>query len=387
MLLEEQRKIVYKLANMAASGFTSWSDYGNIRARYKDEMVLLSYTSAAGRNNEFNPIEQVCRGLILDTRVPRIIAWPFEKFFNVGERGKKPTGYLKLATEKIDGSLGIFYIDREGLPCIATKGAFDSEHALWATEHFREHHWEQFPAPTALSLAHNLTYLFEIVTPQFRNVVDYGDESKLVLLAARTRDGTYVPYYPNLYNIARYNELDLVKPVSFHNVTQALERAGELDATEEGWVLEMSNGERWKVKGDDYVELHRVIHNISLKRAFEYFCKGKYLPDTIDLPEEHEERWNFYMEFFINLFHEFFAEARELYAKSPNDDRKTFAKWATSGQRKPLSSLLFGIYDNKSIDALDNIVLGIMKRKFKNGDYDFIEESYNEIKGNSSFPV
>src|SRR4051812_16154524 len=84
------------------------------------------------------------RGLIVD-RDDNIIARPFGKFFNHGERlaaeelkslyaraGKDGEGKQRLPPvhvyDKVDGSLGILYWTSSG-PMIATRGSFQSEQA------------------------------------------------------------------------------------------------------------------------------------------------------------------------------------------------------------------------------------------------------------------
>ncbi len=70
--------------------------------------------------------------------------------------------------EKMDGSLGILYwIDDK--PFLATRGAFESEQAIKGTELLRKHQ-------NLNKLNRNYTYLFEIIYPSNRIVVDYGAE-------------------------------------------------------------------------------------------------------------------------------------------------------------------------------------------------------------------
>ena len=90
-----------------------------------------------------------------------------------------PTGIPQLpfeVFEKLDGSLGILYW-LNNLPYIATRGSFESEQARHATEilHGRYQH-------TFSSMDTNKTYLFEIIYPENRIVVDYGEMDDLILL-------------------------------------------------------------------------------------------------------------------------------------------------------------------------------------------------------------
>ena len=71
------------------------------------------------------------RGLILDHAARRIVATPFPKFFNAGERDGTIPDLPFETTEKLDGSLIIIFHHR-GRWRTATTGAFDSDQAVWA---------------------------------------------------------------------------------------------------------------------------------------------------------------------------------------------------------------------------------------------------------------
>ncbi|HRF99146.1 MAG TPA: hypothetical protein PLZ51_28235, partial [Aggregatilineales bacterium] len=74
---------------------------------------------------------------------------------------------------KMDGSLGILY-RWQGAYYIATRGNFDSDQAIWATIFLRTHY-------DLHNLADEYTLLFEIIYPDNRIVVNYGQRQDLVL--------------------------------------------------------------------------------------------------------------------------------------------------------------------------------------------------------------
>lgn len=152
----------------------------------------------------WNPATLLCRGLIVDAH-DRIVARPFPKFFNWEE--KQTADRLRAAAgraggggdeakhrlevyEKLDGSLGILYF-YGGRPAIATRGSFDSPQARHATGLL--HGAPYRAALAALNPAY--TYLFEIIYPENRVVVDYGTRNELVLLAVcNTATGDFLPW-------------------------------------------------------------------------------------------------------------------------------------------------------------------------------------------------
>lgn len=392
MNIKEQRDVVNELQEMARGLFTSWGDLGNINARQKwwtrhdgsaVGYVILNYNGLAGRKSPWNKYEKVCRGLILEYGTGRVVAWPFEKFFNIGEFGMQPRGRLTDVSEKLDGSLGILYLDPFNEPCIATRGAFDSDHAMWATQFLQRWHGHSLK----LYLPRGYTLLFEIIAPQFRNVIDYGERPRLVLLNGRdTADGRYLDWFTELGLIAEHCHFEVagcVPVLEAGSIEEMKSRAKSLPASKEGWVITMSNGERWKIKGDEYVELHRIIHSISLKRALDAFEQGKAhaadLPSDA-LPEEHEDRWNYYVEMLNDVLANHFHKGRTFYEERPessNDDRRQFAEWVFSSKdRAEYSAFLFALYDNATLGRLDQIVLKMMRRQYKNGELDWIEDDY-----------
>src|SRR5690606_18274092 len=106
-----------------------------------------------------------------------IKARPFRKFFNYGEMPMEsmPAG-LPMVYETIDGSLGILYwIDNT--PFLATRGRFTSEQAAMGTKMLHD-----FLKKNPFQFKEGHTYLFEIIYPQNRIVVDYHKDSRLILL-------------------------------------------------------------------------------------------------------------------------------------------------------------------------------------------------------------
>ena len=131
-----------------------------------------------------------CRGLIARGD-GTIVARPFPKFFNLDEiiaRGESLPAEDFEVFDKLDGSLGILYHDSAGHPRIATRGSFLSEQAARGTGLLREKYGDLRFDPAC-------TYLFEIIYPENRIVVDYAGLTDLVLLAVIDTDsGAERPY-------------------------------------------------------------------------------------------------------------------------------------------------------------------------------------------------
>jgi len=92
-----------KLGALVRDGVTDWLEYGNVRAVYHEGLVLFNYTAKAQFQNRWNWFERVSRGLILDATTGKVIARPFDKFWNWGAFGRTTDADLIEVTEKLDG--------------------------------------------------------------------------------------------------------------------------------------------------------------------------------------------------------------------------------------------------------------------------------------------
>lgn len=174
---------------------------GYLRRQRSDDGLfsIVNYTERAQFDGVWNNTTLMCRGLIVDEYSQLIVARPFPKFFNLDEHNREtvpnldPTGPVHV-TDKLDGSLGILFEGPTGNPQIATRGSFVSDQAIHANAVWAERY-------SSLKLEQRLTYLFEIVYPGNRIVVDYGETDDLFLLGANViTTGQFVPpedlYWP-----------------------------------------------------------------------------------------------------------------------------------------------------------------------------------------------
>ena len=129
-----------------------------------DGLALYVYTSHCVYEGAWNPVTTSARGLILDLAARRIVATPFPKFFNAGERDGTIPDLPFDTTEKLDGSL-IIVFNHAGTWRAATKGAFASPQALWAQA--------RLDALDLSALTPGVTYLAEATYPENKIVVHY----------------------------------------------------------------------------------------------------------------------------------------------------------------------------------------------------------------------
>jgi RNA ligase len=336
-----------------------------------------------------------CRGLVLDTE-GNVIAKPFPKFFNYEELKPEdiPNENFEVY-EKMDGSLGIlFYYEEElsderryniwfnnnyqtgmerffdpnNLPDfddpyyeptprikgewhIATRGSFTSEQAIKGMEILNKYNRVQ--------LMENYTYLVEIIYPENRIVVDYGKEERLVLLGIVRTDSGEELDYSTMCNESDVTGIPLVmKYKTWGEDWETLKK--EISKNNEGYVIRFSGGMRMKIKGEEYVRLHRILTNFSTKDIWELLRNNEQLEPFLDRVPDEFDAW--VKEVVRDLQTEFDTiknkieiEFRELI------DKKEFADKIADN---PNRSLLFKRLDSYS-PQFDEMIWKLLKPKYE----------------------
>lgn len=232
---------------------------------------IYNYTQATQYEQYWTKETLQCRGLILDENYT-VVAHSIPKFFNVEEVGYSalPNESFKVF-EKMDGSLGILYW-LENTPYIATRGSFTSKQAKKANDLLQNKY-----ASVIKNLDKSKTYVFEIIYPENRIIVDYGTEEALVLIAiVDTKTGKAEAIknigFP-LPEIYHYNSLRALKALNWKN--------------KEGFVIQYENGFRVKIKFEDYIDLHKIVTQISSLTIWETLKEEGELTQWIeDVPDE-----------------------------------------------------------------------------------------------------
>lgn len=318
--------------------------YVQVRCHPDYPYVIYCYTKQAMFDRKWNDVTKVCRGLIVNENTGEVLARPFKKFFNHGEPDAPVFGDTDWVTvfDKLDGSLGIAYDTPDG-PAIATKGSFTSEQAVKATELLRA----KYPRYQHDDIT---TDLFEIIYPDNRIVIDYGDEESLRYLGSvDIEDGSdyWNGILMRLWDIPCNHCLD---SGPFYQLDLNLNRPNS-----EGFVLfNDDTGDRLKMKQEDYIELHRVMTGLNERQLWEWLSSGRGADEILtDLPEEIHDWAGGVL---LNLGAEF-AQKKETVVHAycgtdPTDERKFFAQYAM--QFEPwITSGLFLMLDHKDDRRLD----------------------------------
>lgn len=250
-------------------------------------LSIYTYTRAAQYSRAWTTATLRCRGLIVDDATGEVVAWPFPKFFNVGEHQHGNAYAPPLPDEpfevydKVDGSLGIvFYYN--GRWHVASKGSFVSEQAMWAQA--------RISTSDTSRLKPDITYLCEIVYPENRIVVDYGDREDLVLLGAFNHNGVEIPLrtasveWLEIGTVVRtWPALPLAELVKFTEANTRPDGTPTSGISTEGYVIRYASGLRAKAKLAEYVRLHKVLTGITERDIWRMAGMQRYA----DQPAKH----------------------------------------------------------------------------------------------------
>ncbi|MEM1122490.1 MAG: T4 RnlA family RNA ligase [Bacteroidota bacterium] len=236
------------------------------------DLWIYNYSETAQFERVWNEVTLQCRGLILDKN-GEVVARPFPKFFNLEELENTTIPNLPFEVyEKMDGSLGISYaIDQEIF--IATRGSFTSEQSVKANELLNTKY-----AAAKAKMNPAITYLFEIIYPANRIVLDYGDREELVLLGMiHTATREELPLadigFPTVKKYDGLNELQQLKALALDN--------------KEGFVVKFANNFRLKVKFEEYIRIHRLVTQVSTINIWENLMNHQPLDELLErVPDE-----------------------------------------------------------------------------------------------------
>lgn len=327
----------------------------------KDQYQVINYLyqdvdTFVGKDDEHTAMLRECRGIIFDNE-GKILRRAFHKFFNLNEKPYSSEEFISpvfnqcVVFDKVDGSM-ITPIKLNGNIRLATKMGI-TQTSLAAEifyagynnlKHFMEACVEQ-----------GMTPIFEWCDPSNSIVVKH-EEPELVLLAIRVNDtGNYLPYselkemtrdYPTIRIAYRWvmRNIEQMRSAAFH-ITDA-----------EGWVIELPNQDRVKIKVDWYLNLHRVKDQYRYERHIVDAVLNQRLDDilpTISDPAFKQE--------LIDKQSRIIAELNlrkdklyNNYLKLDNiaTDRKSFAE-IVKGNVKPIyQPVYFKLFDMKDIDEV-----------------------------------
>lgn len=299
-------------------------------------LVVWNYTAATQYGRLWDEVTLSTRGLVTDVQ-GNTVAPCIPKFFNLGETDYSIKDF-STAYEKLDGSL-IHVFKYDGQWVCSSRGSFESDHAKWAQELVDKnlHLFKEYEYT-------DVVFVCELIIPENRIVVDYGDEESLRLISAfiySSRFG-WEETRPQEWNWPWTK----VKLVPVEDLPEYLEQSNI-----EGVVLLNAHG-RVKVKTQEYVELHRIVTELTTKRVFKHYLEHGNVDALLEVvPDEWYERIGMLVWKFDNAVNFLYALANTRYQRvveglGSDATRKDFAM-AVKGQRD--APFMFALKDGKDV--------------------------------------
>lgn len=228
-----------------------------------------------------DPILLECRGIKFHSE-GWIMARPFHKFFNIGERERVEDidwNQSHMATEKLDGSMVHATILNAKLVFMTRKGITDIalDALKLASEELKQWCWER-------NILDDLTPIFEYTGPKNRIVILYP-EPKLTLIGMRNK---YTGEYCDLEDFD-HGHLNKVGTSPVGHIDEFIAFTRSLKK-EEGFVISFpSTGHMVKIKAEDYVLKHKVKSEFAFEKNVLRLVLLGQTDDLFPLLEEEEK--------------------------------------------------------------------------------------------------
>ncbi len=324
-----------------------------------EDYVIANYTEKAVYQRYWSECTRQCRGLIFHRETFEVIARPFEKFFNYGEHQNDLDVCSPVeVTDKLDGSMLSLYRLSSGAVAGAVRGSFVRTQAIHATVLWHEKYGD-------VQVPEDLTPIFEVIYPENRVVLDYGDLNDLVYLGA-VEISTGRTFGPN----DSFLEYPGPRAEVFEYATLKDALAAKPRDNAEGLVVRyLDSGMRLKIKQDDYVALHKIVTGLSTKTVWEAMLTQTSLEDLCaPLPDElhpwvkevHKDISMAATEFVRHIYAQYMQIQQDILAEDfttrspserldPKASRKRFADRAKSS---PVAPYLFRLYDGATYEDI-----------------------------------
>jgi hypothetical protein len=320
---------------------------------------IYNYSRTCQYEGKWDDITKMCRGLIVD-KEGNVVAKGFNKFFNMEELtlGELPDESFEVF-EKLDGSLGILFW-YQGKWILSSKGSFSSDQAVRAKKILQsKYNVEAVPK--------GYTILVEIIYPENRIVCNYGDEESLVVIGMFSTISGKEMDYDTLKSISEESKMPVVKKydgINDYNTLKSL-----ISQDREGYVVKFKGGFRMKIKGEDYVRLHRILTGFSNVDIWEYLKDGKDLDELLDRVPDEFDKWVkttirdlrygcFQLRERAGKLHDGFRYGK--YGDvDPEPTKKEFAEFVMK-QQEVLHAIMFAMWDGNN-EKVDDIIWKLVK--------------------------
>lgn len=315
-------------------------------------LTIWNYSQSTQFERMWDEITLQCRGLVTDDE-GNVVAHPFRKFFNIEEGMHTPTKDFRVY-EKMDGSLIIVFNYMDNW-VVASRGSFTSDQAIAADKLLRTKY-------NMDELDESFTYLFEFTAPWNRIVVDYGSEEQLTCLGIMDDSGEVMREFvgafmlntgiPVVKEYDNMDEYELLKEIIHDN--------------QEGFVIHFSNGDRCKIKGEEYIRLHRIMTNASTTSVWDVLRNGDSMEEYLkEVPDEFYQKIKEFKESLEDSYWEVANKTKSIFKSLYREgmEVKEFADKVKYLQQ-PYKALLFSQF-NLKMGSYSECIWNSIKPEFR----------------------
>ncbi len=246
-------------------------------------LYIYNYTDKTQYEKKRNEHTITHRWLIKDEKW-NIIARSFNKIFNYEELSKtKLTKMFHISDmwwyywsnitikEKLDWSmLIVFYYEWQWIT--ATRWSFTSEQAIEWMKILKENNYFDY-------MSVDDTYIFEVIYPENRIIVNYWDERRCVLLWVFDKDNKRI-------GLSDYDRevFDIPKTYWICDIFN-IDKTKEWESAWQEWFVCWVDDVLFKIKFEDYIRLHKDKFNYSREWIFEQI--KVWVRDFSSYPDEY----------------------------------------------------------------------------------------------------
>lgn len=303
-----------------------------------------------------------CRSIVIDLKKEKIVIAPFRKFRNLNECPENDINVVREEiknaktveiTNKLDGSMQcVRWYDGKifmtGSQALCPEKSWRLADGLKMLDKSNKYMAKSNP---------DLTFIYEYISLGDAHVVKYEKEQEgLYLIGIRDvttgRQFSYkeVEEFATRYGVPMTEIFD-------KTFDQIIKETKTIKSDEqEGFVVNI-DGHMIKAKGDDYVQIHRILSKISsINLIIECVAENK-IDDLISkVPETYKERVRIVEKIVLDYVKNMEENVQKYFEAAPKDSRKSFMIWTESNVPAE-----YKIY-------VKNRFLGIENNYIKNGN-------------------
>jgi RNA ligase len=319
----------------------------------RDRYTVIDY-SIITENTFATPMSQECRGLKFAPD-GKILARPFHKFFNLGERcppGEFDWTAPHVVMDKLDGSMihpcmlgdDLVFMTRMGVTEQAELAlSYATQNVLNLCQH---------------TLAQGQTAVFEFTSPENRVVIDYAVPTLTLLAVRNTVTGAYTGF-STLKQLGTKFGVPVVESFAPVNDVKRFITDGRALEGVEGYVIAFENGTRLKLKSDAYVLRHKALSGLEFEKNILAWVASDALDDVLPLlHSDMADQVRAYSHTVMTAAADHVATIETLVQTNQGADRKSFAGQVQAHIDPRLQSIAFRRMDgHDSRKAMKDVLL------------------------------